>query len=77
MTVAEFLRTPGAWALLFALLAMPALARMLGRAGLARGWALLALVPHVGVLLVFAVLLFRRWPAVATAGGASAGEGKR
>ncbi|WP_225770913.1 hypothetical protein [Inquilinus sp. Marseille-Q2685] len=72
MTFADFLHTPGAWALLFALLAMPALARMRARAGLARGWALLALVPHVGVLLVFAVLLFRRWPVVA-----SAGEGKR
>jgi hypothetical protein len=70
MTLAEFFRTPGAWALLFALLAMPALARMLGRAGLSRGWALLALVPHVGVMLVFAVLLFRRWPAIVQAGEA-------
>lgn len=71
MTLAEFFQAPAAWALLFALLAVPALARMLGRAGLARGWALLALVPHIGVLIVFAVLLFRRWPAIA------AGEGKR
>ena len=70
MTLAEFFRTPAAWALLFALLAMPALARMLGRAGLSRGWALLALVPHVGVMLVFAVLLFRRWPAIVQAGEA-------
>jgi hypothetical protein len=72
MTLAEFFQTPGAWALLFALLAMPALARILARAGLARGWALLALVPHVGVMLVFAVLLFRRWPVVV-----ALGEGKR
>ncbi|MDR6289607.1 MULTISPECIES: hypothetical protein [Inquilinus] len=70
MTFAEFFQTPAAWALLFALLAMPALARMLGRAGFARGWAVLALVPHVGVLLVFALLLFRRWPAIAALGEA-------
>lgn len=70
MSLAEFFQTPGAWALLFAVLAMPALARMLGRAGLARGWAFLALVPHVGVLLVFAILLFRRWPTIAALGEA-------
>ncbi|MBI1209435.1 MAG: hypothetical protein GC191_19395 [Azospirillum sp.] len=36
--------------------------RVLNRAGLPGAWALLALVPVVGLVLVFIVLSWYRWP---------------
>jgi TRAP-type C4-dicarboxylate transport system permease small subunit len=60
--IVPFLLSPPGYAMLFAALTVPALARILARAGLARGWALLALIPSFGLLLVFAVLVLRRWP---------------
>jgi hypothetical protein len=71
MTLVDFIYSPAGKNLLLSLLTMPAFALILKRAGLSRGWALLALAPSVGIMLVFAVLLFRRWPAI------SATESKR
>jgi hypothetical protein len=67
MTLAEFIYCPAGKNLLLSLLTLPAFVLILKRAGLSRAWALLALAPSIGIVLVFAVLLFRRWPAIAAA----------
>jgi hypothetical protein len=58
----DFLGTVGGQNFIFSAFAFVLFLRMLGRAGLPRAWAVLALIPVLGPTLVFAVLAFRRWP---------------
>jgi hypothetical protein len=61
-TLQAFLATGGGQNLLFSLFSLFLFLRMLRRAGLPRAWALLALVPQIGPMLVFAVMALKRWP---------------
>jgi hypothetical protein len=58
----DFLGTIGGQNFIFSAFAFVLFLRMLGRAGLPRAWALLALLPVIGPTLVFAVMAWRRWP---------------
>ncbi len=59
----DFLGTTAGQTFLFSLFAVPLFVVMLGRAGLPRLWALLALVPAIGPTIVFGLMALRRWPA--------------
>ena len=58
----DFLGTIGGQNFIFSGFALVLFLRMLGRAGLPRAWALLALIPVLGPTLVFALMAFRPWP---------------
>jgi len=59
---AQFAVDPGLVLFVFNVLAVWPLARICRRAGFAPGWAFLVFVPVVGLLLVWGMLTFRRWP---------------
>ncbi|WP_343716826.1 hypothetical protein [Inquilinus sp.] len=65
MTLVDFLYSQAGHSLLLSLLTIPGFILILRRAGFSWAWSLLALLPSIGLVLVFAVLLFRRWPAIA------------
>lgn len=64
VSVQTFAVDPGLVLFLFNLLALWPLARICRRAGFAPWWALLVLVPVVGLLLVMTMLMVRRWPSL-------------
>lgn len=67
MTLHDFIFSPAGGSLLLSLLSIPGFVLILRRAGMSWAWSLLALLPSIGLVLVFAVLLFRRWPVIAAA----------